>query len=163
MGSSTVVEADFRQQIDEAHERLQAEADEQGTHFADPDELREEAGDATGDVEAQQRATKPALEPLPVEDLRVDGTTQLGLFDAGGKKPTSASIRLVGGKIQLVDGKAFRKGDRIHFEGVAVIREVAQQDKRDSKTGLVVAAEQKHQALITDLVISPAGADGEDS
>jgi hypothetical protein len=100
----------------------------------------------------------PAAEAVPLEELRVDGTAQLGMFDSGGKKPTSASIRLSGGKIELVDGKAFRKGDVIHFEGTAIVREVAQRDKPDPKTGIVVSAEQKHTAQITDIRI--AGADG---
>jgi hypothetical protein len=81
----------------------------------------------------------------------VDGTAQLGLFNAGGKAPESASLRLSGGRILLVDGQAFRKGETIRFSGTAVVREVAQRDKPDSKTGIVVSAEQKHVAQITDL------------
>lgn len=108
-----------------------------------------------------EAALQPVPDPegdAPLDELRVDGTTQLGLFSAGGKKPTTASIRLSGGKIGLVDGKAFSKGDVIHFEGTAVVREVAQRDKPDPKTGIVVSAEQKHVAQITDITVSGADA-----
>jgi hypothetical protein len=53
----------------------------------------------------------------------------------------------------LVDGKAFSKGEVIHFSGTAVVREVGQRDKPDPKTGIVVDAEQKHVAEIVDLRI----------
>jgi hypothetical protein len=92
----------------------------------------------------------------PVEEIRVDGTVQLGLFDAGGKKPTSSSIRLTGGKVLIVDGKAFKKGETVTFEGTAVVDFVAQQDKTDAKTGIQVSAEQLHRARITDLRIAGA-------
>jgi hypothetical protein len=42
----------------------------------------------------------------------------------------------------------------IRFEGTAVVREVAQRDKPDPATGIVVSAEQKHVAQITDLTVS---------
>jgi hypothetical protein len=93
---------------------------------------------------------------VPVErdgELRVDGTTQLGLFDAGGKKPQSASLTLAGGRIGLVDGRAFRKGETVTFSGVAVITAVALQDKRDKATGIPVSCEQKHTAVVTDLTV----------
>jgi hypothetical protein len=87
----------------------------------------------------------------PLEELRVDGTTQLGLFQAGGKAPTSASLTLTGGKVGLVDGRAFQKGDTITVTVTAVVTGVAQQDKADAKTGIVMSCEQKHTARITDL------------
>lgn len=116
-----------------------------------------EAGEAVGDLEAQRRATRREMdggETVHVEEIRVDGTTQLGMFDAGGKSPESASLRLSGGKILLVDGRAFAKGDTIRFEGTAVVREVALRDRPDPKTGVVVSAEQKHVAQITDLRVT---------
>lgn len=93
----------------------------------------------------------------PIEELRVDGTTQLGLVDFGGKKPQSASLRLTGGKVLLVDGKCFRKGDVITGSFTAVVDEVGVKDKADPKTGIVVSAEQKHSARITDLQVGGAG------
>lgn len=89
-----------------------------------------------------------------LEEIRVDGTAQLGFFDAGGKQPQAASLRLTGGKVELVDGRAFRKGDVISFSGTAVVREVAVRDKPDPATGIVVSAEQKHSAQIVDLQVT---------
>jgi hypothetical protein len=86
-----------------------------------------------------------------VEDLRVDGTVQLGMFDAGGKKPQSSTVTLSGGKFDLVDGKAFKKGDRIFFAGVAQVFDVGIRDKLDTKTMIATTAEQRHVARIFSL------------
>ena len=98
---------------------------------------------------------QPEPQP-PVEELRVDGTAQLGMFDAGGKKPGGATLRLSGGAIELVDGKAYRKGDVLTFSGTAIVREVGQRDKEDRATGIVVSCTQKHVAVITDLQVRGA-------
>lgn len=121
---------------------IDSEGSSMGSAVADPPQA------------AEENTTNGAVPQ--VEELRVDGTAQLGMFDSGGKKPQTASIRLSGGRILLLDGKAFRKGDVLHFSGTAVVREVAQRDKPDPKTGIVVSAEQKHVAQITDLVVSGA-------
>lgn len=92
--------------------------------------------------------------PAPVEELRVDGTTQLGLIDFGGKQPQSATIALKGGAIELVDGQCFQKGDSIFFEGAGVVNFVGARDKHDPQTGIVTTAKQVHDARITDLQIS---------
>lgn len=89
-----------------------------------------------------------------VEEIRVDGTTQLGLIDFGGKKPQSAVVTLTGGQLELLEGRAFKKGDRIRFAGEAVVFEVGARDKTDSKTGIVVSAKQKHSARIADAVFA---------
>ena len=103
-----------------------------------------------GQQDLEGREVPPDPQP-PVEEIRVDGTAQLGFFKAGGKQPQSASLRLTGGKVLLVDGRAFRKGDTITGTFTAVVDEVGQKDKVDGKTGIVVSAEQKHSARITDL------------
>jgi len=90
---------------------------------------------------------------LAPDEIAVDGTAQLELFDLGGKRPTSSKLRLAGGSVDVVDGQAFHKGDVVHFEGTAVISAITQQDKRDSSTQQVVSCEQKHTAHITDLRI----------
>ena len=123
----------------------------------DTSHFREEAGEPVGDMPRE-----PPPGPLgdaggPVEDLRVDGTTQLGMFDAGGKQPSSATVTLSGGKFELMEGRAFQKGDVIHFEGTAIVREVKVRDKADPKTGVVVSASQGHTAQITDLQVHGAG------
>lgn len=113
-----------------------------------------ERGEASEDdvrqIPGQQDFNGRSIESFP-EEIRVDGTTQLAAFDVGGKRAQSASIRLSGGKVLLLDGKAFSKGEVIHFSGTAVVREVGQRDKPDPKTGIVVSAEQKHIAEIVDL------------
>lgn len=89
----------------------------------------------------------------PLEQITIGGTTQLGLFDAGGKKPGTAKLQLKIGtaKIVLEPGQAFKKGDTFGFEGVARVIEIAQKDTIDKETGIVVSAEQKHVAVILDL------------
>jgi hypothetical protein len=126
--------AGTREAIDAAHERL-------GT----------EPGRVPG-VPGQQDFSGGSIESFP-EEIRVDGTTQLAAFDVGGKRAATASIRLSGGKVLLVDGKAFSKGEIVKFSGTAVVREVGQRDKADPATGIVVSAEQKHIAEIVDLRI----------
>jgi hypothetical protein len=119
------------------------------------DELNEAAGITDHAVNGTPDPSQESIY-VPIDEIRVDGTTQLDLFDLGGKKPASASIRLTGGKVALLDGKAFRKGDTIQFSGTAVITAVTQQDKRDSATGIAVSCEQQHRAQITDLTVTPA-------
>lgn len=89
-----------------------------------------------------------------IEGIRVDGTTQLGLIDFGGKKPQSAVIKLTGGQLELLEGRAFKKGDRVQFAGEAVVFDVGGIDKIDGKTGIVVSCKQKHAARITDAVFA---------
>jgi hypothetical protein len=98
----------------------------------------------------------PAPPVPPVEEIRVDGTVQLSMFDLGGKQAQSSSLRLTGGKVKLVDGAAYRKGDVIAGTFTAVVNEVGQKDTHDPQTGIVVSAEQKHSARITDLRVRGA-------
>lgn len=93
----------------------------------------------------------PRNDGPPPEEIVLSGPAQLGFFDAGGKRPQSASIRFVGGKVLLSHGTAYKKGDVIHFSGTAVVNFVGQQDKTDASTGIVVDCEQQHKAKITDL------------
>jgi hypothetical protein len=123
-------------------------------HLTDEEIDQRERSEALAEFQAESGPREMDAgddEAVFVEEIRVDGTAQLGLFNAGGKSPESASLRLSGGRILLVDGQAFRKGETIRFSGTAVVREVAQRDKPDGKTGIVVSAEQKHVAQITDL------------
>lgn len=96
--------------------------------------------------------TEVAEDPLPpLAELVLDGTTQLGLFDAGGKQPTSATVRLTGRRIELADGRGFRKGETVRLQVTAVIDRVSLKDTRDAETGIVVACEQAHEARIVDI------------
>lgn len=119
-----------------------------GTQSA-ADEMRENAGEPVGEMPPQPpQDTSP-----PIDELRLPGTAQLGFFDAGGKKPGSASLRLTGGKVSLVDGQAFKKGETIVLQIVAVVDSVKLQDKKDSATGMVVSCEQQHTARVSDIRI----------
>lgn len=85
-----------------------------------------------------------------LDEIRVKGTTQLGLFEAGGKQPTSSSLTLTGGKFDLMDGQAFHKGDTVVLQVVCVVDTVTLKDKTDRKVGVVTACEQQHRAYISD-------------
>src|SRR3954462_5553806 len=104
-------------------------------------EFEQEAGQAVTPAPMPDH-TEPQQAP---DDLRVDGTVQLGLFETGGKHATSSTLRLTGGKIDLVDGRAFKKGDTVKLEVVAVVGFIGQQDKVDAQTGQVVSCEQQHK------------------
>jgi hypothetical protein len=135
--------AGTREAINAAHEALGTEEDRVP---GIPGQRDFEGG------EVRQKDGGTIVETFP-EEIRVDGTTQLSAFDVGGKRAGAASVRLSGGKVALVDGKAFSKGEVIHFSGTAVVREVGQRDKPDPQTGIVVSCEQKHVAEIVDLRI----------
>lgn len=92
-------------------------------------------------------------QPPPLDELQVAGPKQLGLFKAGGKEPTSASITLTGGKVGLAHGTAFSKGDTVQFLVTATVTFVGQQDKTDGNTGIVMSCEQQHKARITDITL----------
>lgn len=111
-------------------------------------------------IEQEDFDREPAAGGTVVEapHIRVDGPAQLEMFVLGGHRPESASLRFTGMKVRLVDGKAFKKGQTIRFEGVAIVNEVAQKDAHDSETQEVVATEQRHSARIVELRV--VGLDG---
>lgn len=86
----------------------------------------------------------------------IDGTGQLG-FDVGGKKPTSSTLTITGGKFE-VDG-SFRKGDTLVLrledaDGNSLARvpllvdSITFKDKVDAKTGQVVDCARQHKARV---------------
>ena len=87
--------------------------------------------------------------PVPA-DLALELDGQLS-FAVGGKKVTTGSVRLVGGKVD-VDGN-FEKGQRIVLRVEAVITEVAFRDKKDPKTGNVTGCDRAHKATVTGLAL----------
>jgi hypothetical protein len=111
----------------------------------------EAARAAEGVPPAGQRTIDGGEVAVPLDELRLEGPAQLSMFDVGGKRATSATIKLTGGKVKLVEGTAFRKGDVITGTFTAVVNDVGQRDAHDPATGLVVSAEQRHGARITDL------------
>lgn len=98
----------------------------------------------------QAPRTTGDADPEPVA-LEVSGPVQLSMFDLGGMVPETATLKFNGGKITLADGTAFRKGETVRFEGVAVVNVIAQKDAHDAQTGVVVSSEQRHEARITEL------------
>ncbi len=103
----------------------------------------------------------PATDPVPPHedpdqaaptpaDLVIETGGQL-TFAVGGKKPTTGSVRLVGGKVD-VDGN-FEKGQRVVLRVEAVITEIAFRDKKDPKTGNVTGCDRAHKATVTGLAL----------
>jgi hypothetical protein len=109
-----------------------------------------DAPEIPGQIDIDGDEVVVSTDGAPPEEVRIHGSVQLGLFEAGGKAPTSSSFTLTGGKFGLVDGRAFQKGDQVVLQLVAVVETVALRDKRDEKIGVVVACEQQHKARIID-------------
>lgn len=138
---------------DEAKERAAAEANGDGT--AKARNLEDNAGPAVGEMPPAEPEKAP--EPI-IDEIRVEGTEQLSIFDVGGKRANTATMKLTGGKVKLVDGQGFKKGTRVWFTGEAIVDDVGQKDETDPKTGQVVAAQQRHGARIVDLTVESASA-----
>lgn len=139
---------------EEGAQILRVEAEDERSKAA---ELKENAGEAVGQgdpaaeaVAAERRDAEAA--DLPPEDIIVSGIA-MSYPNMGGKKPTSATLKLVGGKVEVAEGTAFKKGQTIAFRGVAVVNFVGQKDKHDAATQQVTGAEARHEARITDLVV----------
>lgn len=91
-----------------------------------------------------------ALEPVPdpegAEDLIVEGSDGQLSLAVGGRKPTTSSLTLVGGKID-VEGQ-FKKGEIVVVQVECVVGEIAFKDLTDSKTNQVVGCARRHKARI---------------
>ena len=94
------------------------------------------------DMELEDEA--PVAEP---SELVLEGNGQLS-FGVGGKRPTTATVRLVGGKIDLA-GLQYEKGQTLTLRVECIVGEVAFVDTHDSATGQVVGTERRHKARIT--------------
>jgi hypothetical protein len=86
--------------------------------------------------------------------LLIPGTGSGLSLKVTGKKPTTATLTLVGGKIDV--SGSFDKGERIALYVEAVVNDVGFKDTEDSKTGQVTGCERRHKARITG-VRSAAG------
>ena len=99
-----------------------------------------------------------ALEPVPdpeaPDDLVIDGSGQLSLA-VGGKRPTTSSLTLVGGKID-VEGQ-FEKGEIVVLQVECVVGEIAFKDLTDSKTNQIVGCARRHKARIVGTSIIETG------
>jgi hypothetical protein len=90
-------------------------------------------------------------EDLPTGDLVLEGSGQLTLNVGGGKQPTSSTLRLTGGKVDVEGG--FSKGETVVVRIEAVVNEVGFKDEHDSKTGQVVGCQRNHKARITGIAV----------
>jgi hypothetical protein len=99
----------------------------------------------------QQTIDGGEVQSVYVEQIRVDGTTQVAI-DFGGKQAQTAKLTL-SGSVE-VDG-FFKKGDRLRGTFEAVVVGVGGKDTLDRQTGIVTEAVQTHTAKVTDLIVKP--------
>lgn len=89
----------------------------------------------------------------------VEGTDGQLTFHVGGstsKRPTSSSLRIVGGRVD-VSGQ-YEKGDLVKVEMTCRVGEVAFVDEVDEKTQQVVGCERRHKARPVQAPrVTPAG------
>lgn len=83
------------------------------------------------------------------------GTGQLG-WAVGGKKPTAASLRLVGGAFGIEKGQ-LDKGSDVLVIVKGRVKEVAFKDKLDTKTRDATVSERDHKAQIIGANLAPDG------
>jgi hypothetical protein len=105
-----------------------------------------EAGEAVGPMPPREM---DAGETVHVEEIRVDGSTQLAL-DCGGRLADESKLTLSGSA--SVRG-FFKKGDRITGTFEAVVDGVGSKDKYDKQTGVIKDTAQSHSARITDMTV----------
>lgn len=73
---------------------------------------------------------------------------QLG-FTVGGKKPTAAQVRLVGGKVDVPGN--YRKGQVVAFRVEVKFGEIAFVDLEDKETGQVVGCDRRQKGRIVGI------------
>lgn len=119
-------ESNGRAAIDEAHKALGTNIDTgpQDVHGGDPDE--------TGDVPQSASGAPVAL-----------------TFDVGGKKPTAAQVRIVGGKVDAPG--QYRKGQVVEFRICVKFGEVAFVDLEDKETGQVIGCDRRQKGRIVEI------------
>lgn len=157
-----------REEGEASYQRDNGREDQAASHDEEAAKLREkleglqgEAGEPTDKRDPAADAAKAAAadadaDALDPETLIVRGL-EIPYLKAGGKAPTSGSLKLTGAKAEVEHGTAFKKGTRIHFAGYAVIKKVAAVDKHDVSTGQVTESEQVHEARVVDLVVEVDG------
>jgi hypothetical protein len=107
--------------------------------------------DASAEEQARADAAVADADALP-EDIVVRGL-DIKPASLGGKAPTSGTLKLVGGKVKLVNGTFLKKGTVVTFSGTAIVNDVGVKDIEDTATRQVTDAIQNHQARIRSLVV----------
>jgi hypothetical protein len=129
-------EALAAEQADLDAEPSQQEPTDESAHV-DPPEPGE-TGDDSGN-EPEDESQGPSVE----------ASGQLSL-NVGGKRPTGASLRLTGGKVDIVTGE-LRKGQKVTVMIQASVDAVEFVDIKDPKTGTTVGCDRRHKARITSV------------
>lgn len=124
------VEAPERQTAEEAEREQDAATN--GSGPVDHDGGREPLDGEEADEQAP-----PVIPPLVIE-----GDGQLTL-SVGGEKPTMATIKLRGGKIEVPSGD-LDKGQVVDLVVKAQVAEVHFADTRDGQTGEVTSTDRRH-------------------
>lgn len=116
---------------------------------ADLDEKRREAEANGGGGPVEHEGGEPLdgedpdeQAPPAIPPLIIDGDGQLTLT-IGGEKPTKATVKLRGGKIDVASGD-LDKGAIVDLVLKAQVAEVHIVDKRDGQTGEVTEVERRH-------------------
>ncbi len=119
---------------------------------ADLDEAAEAERNAPPESEPDGGVPETS-EPDESADLEqgvvIEASGQLSL-NPGGKKPTGASLRLTGGKVDIVTGE-LRKGQKVTVMVQASVDAVEFVDIKDPKTQTVVGCDRRHKARITSV------------
>jgi hypothetical protein len=105
------------------------------------DEIDEARAASDAGEDAVPAETPDDLDPTPDEDP--SGQLKIG-FKVGGKKPTSVSLRLAGGKVEVQ--QELEKGSLVRISYLARVTGVHFTDSDDPKTGQVVGCERKQIA-----------------
>lgn len=67
-------------------------------------------------------------------------------FSVGGKKPTTTSVRLTGGKVNIPG--SYAKGSKLVLHLEVRVGEVAFVDEHDPKTNQIIGCERRHKARV---------------
>jgi hypothetical protein len=131
------------------HHEAQAERD-----AAEAERLAEEQAALDSEPSQTPEPTAGPEDPEPEEpqgpSIKIEGA-QLSL-DVGGKKPTGASLRLTGGKVDIPTGQ-LRKGQKIAVLVEASVDAIEFVDIKDAKTGTIVGCDRRHKARITSVAL----------
>lgn len=128
--------------------------DDDGNEIKEPEPVEEPAApseeppaETPADPEEEDQGDEPVQAAL---ELILEGDDDITKFVVGGKKPTSSSIRLMGGKVGLTN-KRYSKGDTVRLTVEAQVTAVAFVDTLDSTTGEVSRTERQHKARIVSI------------
>ena len=175
MGLDTVSEIDVAREAREAElaeleaaQIAEAEADQVHSHEGERESIEDiaheqedladfklEAGEPVGPMPPK---TLSSIE-LPPEEIRVAGTVQLSKFKVAGKRPTSSSLKIMGGKIPILDDGAFSKGETVEVSGLVRITGEGAYDVGDKSTHAAVSCERRHVGKWIDMKVSAVRSD----